>query len=420
MGTNVGRARLSPTFIVTTARSGSTLMRLILDAHTEMTCPPELNLSQLCIQIYNTWRMFGGPDFVPEERANEARRQARRTCDYMTHWYLNKVNKRYWCEKSLSTVHQHGVLRDVYPRAKFICLYRHALDVVYSGIEACKWGYSAFGFGPYVRESPDNIVSALTQYWIDSVQSMMVLEAEAPRSCFRLYYELLVSRPEETLRDLCKFLGVEFELGMLEPVKGKQDQGGPGDAKVWFSDSINVASVGRGSRVPAAALGPAQRKTLNSLLGELGYPVVDEEWNGKASELRRGLCSEPVEQCEMCERVEKLVKRRVFAREMDVAGSELLLGSPFPRDIVGLELEDAINSCCNEWHIDLSNKRVARGLKGNSRVITSLATLEWLQSDEGNLGVALAHGDVRLWADGSLPEVGIMAARQVAGLLAGR
>jgi len=189
---------------------------------------------------------------------------------------------------------------------------------------------------------------------------------------------------------------------------------------IGLSSGSASGSGGRGSRVPAAALGPAQRKTLNSLLGELGYPVVDEEWNGKASELRRGLCSEPVEQCEMCERVEKLVKRRVFAREMDVAGSELLLGSPFPRDIVGLELEDAINSCCNEWHIDLSNKRVARGLKGNSRVITSLATLEWLQSDEGNLGVALAHGDVRLWADGSLPEVGIMAARQVAGLLAGR
>jgi hypothetical protein len=34
-------------FVVTLARSGSTLLRYLLDAHPEITAPPELNLSAL-------------------------------------------------------------------------------------------------------------------------------------------------------------------------------------------------------------------------------------------------------------------------------------------------------------------------------------------------------------------------------------
>jgi hypothetical protein len=33
----------------------------------------------------------------------------------------------------------------IYPEARFLCLYRHPMDVIASGIEACPWGLNGYG-----------------------------------------------------------------------------------------------------------------------------------------------------------------------------------------------------------------------------------------------------------------------------------
>ena len=43
------------------------------------------------------------------------------------------------------------LLRRVYPQARFICLYRHPMDVIASGTEACPWGLNGYGFEPLYR-----------------------------------------------------------------------------------------------------------------------------------------------------------------------------------------------------------------------------------------------------------------------------
>ena len=37
------------------------------------------------------------------------------------------------------------------PRGRFICLYRHPMDVIASGIEACPWGLNGYGFDAVYR-----------------------------------------------------------------------------------------------------------------------------------------------------------------------------------------------------------------------------------------------------------------------------
>ncbi len=49
----------SPVFILTASRSGSTLLRSILDSHPglRLACPPETTVSGACAQLIRTWDM---------------------------------------------------------------------------------------------------------------------------------------------------------------------------------------------------------------------------------------------------------------------------------------------------------------------------------------------------------------------------
>ncbi|MCA1615986.1 MAG: sulfotransferase, partial [Acidobacteria bacterium] len=62
-----------PFFILSTPRSGSTLMRYIVDTHPEVACPSELNLGVLCDDLYMVVALTLGqtlPD-PPGSAANE-------------------------------------------------------------------------------------------------------------------------------------------------------------------------------------------------------------------------------------------------------------------------------------------------------------------------------------------------------------
>ena len=53
-----GRAGASPepVFVLCAARSGSTLLRFVLDAHPDLACPPETNVPALCGQLAGHYR----------------------------------------------------------------------------------------------------------------------------------------------------------------------------------------------------------------------------------------------------------------------------------------------------------------------------------------------------------------------------
>ena len=58
------------------------------------------------------------------------------------------------------------LIAKVYPEARFICLVRHPMDVIFSGARNCPWGVSRYGFDPFVAQYPGNTVAAIGAYWI--------------------------------------------------------------------------------------------------------------------------------------------------------------------------------------------------------------------------------------------------------------
>ncbi len=277
----------APAFVLTTSRSGSTLLRFIIDSHPDFVCPPETNLAGACAHLARAWdsleqaaspRREGPPELVePSETAAAAIREA---VDRAYSNYLHYRGKSRWCDKSLDSYQFADILLRVFPDAKFLVLTRHCMDVIASGVEICPWGVSRFGFDPYVAQFPGNSVAAIGSYWIACTRANLAFAEAHPASCHKIRYEDLVTAPEETVAAMFSFLGADYVPGSAEAcLRMPHDSHGPGDGKIWFTGAIKDDSAGRGVIVPADALLLPLRNEMNNILTQLNYRTVDESWN---------------------------------------------------------------------------------------------------------------------------------------------
>jgi hypothetical protein len=262
-----------PVLVLTCPRSGSTLLRHLLDAHPNLACPEETNMAQLCA-LHGEIQPRLGLDPVSEGRA-----AIRAMVNALYSPYLERRGKSRWCDKSLMTVHHCELLSQVFEKAKFLCLYRHAMDMVSSGLEASPWGLNSYGFGAYAAGSP-NLVAALADCWLTTTTAALRFEESHPDRCTRVYYEQLAAEPEAVMNSVFEFIGVPPLPGVAQLALATHEPGrtGFGDHKIITSARITARSVGRGMRVPAASLPPGMRDAMNSLLGRLGYTQVSQEW----------------------------------------------------------------------------------------------------------------------------------------------
>jgi len=153
------RTCTDPIFVLTSARSGSTLLRRIIDAHPAVYSPAETNIAQVFHTVYlavassSSWQ--DGDGWKPH---------AINVCHLVAGAILDHAaangGKTRWCDKSLPTIDYADIVHEVYPRARYVCLYRNCRDFIASALEACPWGLAGFGFDPYARDHPGNTMGA--------------------------------------------------------------------------------------------------------------------------------------------------------------------------------------------------------------------------------------------------------------------
>jgi hypothetical protein len=274
-----------PVFVLCNGRSGSTLLRFILDAHPELACPPETNVPALCAQLATVWSLIEGAPLSanrgdePPEIPDAAIAGVRETMDRMTGSYLARRGKKRYCDKSLGTARFAYLMTRIWPETKFICLFRHPMDVIASGMEACPWGLNGYGFDPYIAETPGNAVFALARFWADNAATILAAEEEYEGRCHRVRYEDMVADPQAVADSVFEFLGLAPVPGIAEVCfAAERERFGPADYKIWNTSRITGDSVGRGWTVPAGLIGPQVRLAINELCGKLGYVPVDEDW----------------------------------------------------------------------------------------------------------------------------------------------
>jgi len=160
-------------------------------------------------------------------------------------------NWRIWGDKTPSYVRHMSRLAAIYPQARFIHIIRDVRDYCLSIENA--WG----------KNKP-----RAAQRWVDSIRAARQ-SGEALGERYReIRYEALLTDPAGTIRSLCEFLGVDYHPSMLVLSKPAEALGAAsGQAAIVAGNhgKYRMAMTARDLRAIEAIAGP--------LLHDLGYTV---------------------------------------------------------------------------------------------------------------------------------------------------
>jgi len=245
-----------PIFILGVPRSGTTLLRTILDSHPTIACGPETPwlAPHQPRSLGDLWRFlredsFGYCRSFQMEPAAVSR-AARAFADSLLGEYARARGKTRWAEKTPDNVQYMEFLLEVFPDARWVYVVRDGLDVAAStsliprerrGISEWHEENLPIGFALAMTNTP---FSALLRWrhW-----NAMVERALYGREHFRLTYERLVSEPEPTLRELMAFIGEPFDPAILRYAEQPHDypawEWGSADVKARLE--ITAERVGR-------------------------------------------------------------------------------------------------------------------------------------------------------------------------------
>ncbi len=281
MNSSFSSASIQPIFIMADHRSGSTLLRYIIDTHPKICSPGELYLGELCKDLHRTlYFTLGQVSAQPGEAGREEAvlAEVRRIVTGLMTSYANAKGKQMWCEKSPINVRHIDLLRRVFPDAKFICLYRNCLDAVQSKLEMNRQGWWP-ELVNFLLKDPQNLVSGMVESWIFAAKEIMRLEKEAPSNCFRVRYEDVVLKTVETLEPMFNFLCVEWDETLPDSIFSTQHENGIGDVKLRYAKRIVNNSIGKGSSIRRSSIPDEMLEKMNGLLEQLGYPQVGPDWD---------------------------------------------------------------------------------------------------------------------------------------------
>jgi protein-tyrosine sulfotransferase len=264
----------APVIVLSAPRSGSTLVRLLLDQHPDLIAPGETALARTCAAARDTWAALR---LVRPAAERDAAIRISAEVPFLT--LLRSTRTRRWCDKSLDNVIHADLLASIFPDAQFISLTRHPLDFVASALDATPWGYSSFGFIEYVRRSPGNVVEAVLNAWIEKVEMQLSFASRYPNRIFQLRYEDLITNHRHELRRLSSFLNLNPPLSDSPTYVAIPAADGVGDYKAMFEGSIHARSIGAGRQIPTNVIPPESLFKVNELIENLGYDPVDENWN---------------------------------------------------------------------------------------------------------------------------------------------
>lgn len=239
----------APTFILSSVRSGSTLVRVLLDSHSRIYSPHELHLSNIRVALTNKY-----VDGAMAELGLNNRELTYLLWDRVLHRELMRRGKDIVVNKTPTDAFIWRIILDCWPDAKFIFLLRHPGAVVDSWNSARTY---------WTR---DEAAADVLKY-VTAVQ-----EARTEHGGLTVRYEDVTADPDKETRRMCEYLGVEWEPGMRD--YGAADHGrfspGLGD----WSPVIKSGTVQAARPLPADDTIPEVLRPISTQWGYLTAPAA--------------------------------------------------------------------------------------------------------------------------------------------------
>ena len=191
----------SPVFVLCTVRSGSTLLRVLLNSHSRIHAPHEMHLGDL---VTETKSKYADRALKALDLEDDALRYL--LWDRMLHRELAASGKDVLVYKNPRDVFIVDDLVRCWPDGRFIFLLRHPLSVARSRQELRP------------QDSEEVNLEQVLGYGNALESARRSLEGLTVR------YEELTADPEGTLQGVCSFIGVDWEPQMLD--YGQFEHGG--------------------------------------------------------------------------------------------------------------------------------------------------------------------------------------------------
>jgi len=214
----------NPIFIGGCDRSGTTMLGAMLGSHSEILSVPE---AQFILEVYKEAyrkKFLDSPSKILKAIKSHLRFQlwgvdvgsltektdwseisyADVICMVVKQYALgvDKVGASFWVDHVPGNIRNTFVLLELFPTAKFIHIVRDGRAVA-SSLASVRWGPSSI----------DRIANWWMMYIAHGLAAENVLGS---KKIIRIAYEDLVQNSQKTLGEICQFIGLQFESGMIE------------------------------------------------------------------------------------------------------------------------------------------------------------------------------------------------------------
>lgn len=264
-------------FVIGNPRSGTTLLRLILDSHSLISIPPECgfvvwlskqygkwmkdDLSSVAMRMrfvsdllacrkFETWKLDGqaiARVIEQEQPINYSELCAAVYLEFARSTHKSKI--RFWGDKNNFHIHHLDLLAALFPQARFLHIVRDGRDVACSYREVM----ASMSDSPYFPKLPVD-AAAVASEWSNNVLKVDKFLLKLPENQVRtISYEDLVERPDDTIRGVCEWLGLSFETEMMSYFDRNLKQGSePAATMDWKKrtlEPISAKTVGQYRRL---------------------------------------------------------------------------------------------------------------------------------------------------------------------------
>jgi acyl transferase domain-containing protein/NADP-dependent 3-hydroxy acid dehydrogenase YdfG len=348
-------------FLLSSPRSGSTLLRVMLAGHSRLFCPPELHLLAFAT-MGERHNFFTGPRKFLNEGLVRAVMELKRVgaaeaAAVVEGWEAGNYStaKVFAClqdlagdrllvDKSPSYGESPDILRracGLFPGARYIHLTRHPCAMMES----------------FVRNRFDKLLGVETaspwrmaeEAWTRINRNILELKGcVGADRWLSLTYEDLVARTEASARELCRFLDVPFEAALLNPYEGERMTDGIhavslaiGDPNFLKHDRIeaDLSDAWRGKMPPDLELSAATLETAASLGYRMDSRGREARLLSPAQQLFLATAG-PCPKWNIVHRLRFTAERTLDRQQMEDAWREMVLRHPetsrlFPAEDAG-------------------------------------------------------------------------------------
>lgn len=261
-------AGLPPVFVLGVHRSGTTLLRLILDSHSRIACPPESFFLRPLEGLFTYDKAMEGLRAMGFDR-DHVLRKTREYASYFFETYAASHGKARWADKTPVYLDVLDFLEELYgPDCQYVVIHRHGLDCARSNAEAVR----VEELKPHLEACGGDVHVAAARYWASQSRKLADFQKAHPGRFVEIRYENLARDPEPHLRKVFDFIGEAWEPEVLRFHEKPHDR--------WRGLEDTKASRSKGFKPNIGtyrSLPPEQIQRMveqaGAVLEELGYSV---------------------------------------------------------------------------------------------------------------------------------------------------